>query len=86
MESGRYMRPAPGRPVVSCPCQSSGNSGMNVTCSNGFPDNPAEFPIGMSYVPWQVFRNLYSPLTGPAVDSSLRMNSDFIAYFVESFF
>ena len=32
------------------------------------------------------FRNLYAPLTGPAVDSSLRMNSDFIAYFVESFF
>ena len=61
MESGRYMRPAPGRPVVSCPCQSSGHSGMTVTCSNGFPDNPAEFPIGMSYVPWQVFRNLYSP-------------------------
>lgn len=64
MESGRYMRPAPGRPVVSCPCQSSGNPGMNVPCSNGFPDNPAEFPIGMSYVPWQVFRNLYSPEKG----------------------
>jgi hypothetical protein len=26
---------------------------------NGFDDNQERFPIGMCYVPWQRFRNLY---------------------------
>lgn len=65
MESGRCMRSAPGRSSGGCSCQNpGGNSGINPPCHAGFPDNPEEFPIGMSYVPWQVFRNLYAPEKG----------------------
>lgn len=65
MESGNYMRSMSGRPAPGCSCQCpSAASGMKPSRGSDFMENRGEFPIGMSYVPWQSWENLYSPEKG----------------------
>lgn len=36
----------------------------NVPCQDRFNDASGNFPVGMAYVPWQVWQNLYEPEQG----------------------
>ncbi|MCM1550956.1 MAG: spore coat associated protein CotJA [Clostridium sp.] len=40
------------------------NRTAGMPCRNRFMDNGGDFPVGMAYVPWQTWGDLYSPEQG----------------------
>ncbi len=54
--------------MYSCPNQMRSGSGRNpmptMPCGDRLNDKHETFPIGMSYVPWQTWGDLYPPEKG----------------------
>lgn len=46
------------------PMQQAARQNSNMPCRNRFENDDKDFPVGMAYVPWQVWGDLYSPEQG----------------------